>query len=167
MAELPLEGIRVVELTTGAAGPTVAKCLAEYGAEVLRIESRSHPDTHRGGVNQARWNKSPSFIKLDRGKKSVTINLRTERGRELVLDLVRESDVVVENFSLGVVERWGLGYEAARQAKPDIIYISLKGLGNTGPQAHHVTWGPNLLCLFGMTYLWNRPDSGVPTEEAR
>lgn len=164
---LPLEGVRVVELCTGAAGPTVTKCLAEYGAEVLRIESRRHPDTHRGGANQARWNKSPSFVKLHRGKKSVTINMQTARGRQLVLDLIRVSDVVAENFSLGVLERWGLSYEQVRAAKPDIILISLKGLGNTGPHAHHITWGPNLLCLFGMTYLWNQPASSVPTQEAR
>jgi crotonobetainyl-CoA:carnitine CoA-transferase CaiB-like acyl-CoA transferase len=162
-----LAGIRVVELCTGAAGPTVTKCLAEYGAEVLRIESRRRPDSHRGGANQARWNKSPSFVKLHRGKKSVTLNLQTERGRDLVLDLVRESDVVADNFSLGVLDRWGLGYDRLREAKPDIIFISLKGLGSTGPQAHHITWGPNLLCLFGMTYLWNHPNSGVPTQEAR
>jgi crotonobetainyl-CoA:carnitine CoA-transferase CaiB-like acyl-CoA transferase len=167
MSELPLAGIRVVELTTGAAGPTVAKSLAEYGAEVLRIESRTRPDTHRGGINQKRWNKSPDFVKLDRGKKSVTINIHTERGRDLVLDLMRESDVVVENFSLGVLARRGLGYEQVRQIKPDIIFISLKGLGSTGPHAHHVTWGPNLLCLFGMTFLWNHPNANVRTQEAR
>lgn len=167
MSARALEGIRVIELCTGAAGPTVAKCLAEYGAEVLRIESRRHPDTHRGGANEARWNKSPSFVKLHRNKKSVTINLLTDRGRDLVLDLVRQSDVVVENFSLGVLERWGLSYGRLCEVRPDIILIKLKGLGNTGPHAHHVTWGPNLLCLFGMTYLWNHPGSPFPTGEGR
>ncbi|SRR5579884_71031 len=167
MGTLPLEGIRVVELCTGAAGPTVAKALGEYGAEVFRVESRRHPDTHRGGANQARWNKSPSFVKLHRNKKSVTLNLQSARGRELLLELIAASDVVVENFSLGVFERWGLSYERLREVRPDIILISLKGLGNTGPHAHHVTWGPNLLCLFGMTYLWNHPASGLPTAEAR
>ncbi|MPZ14322.1 MAG: hypothetical protein GEU73_07835 [Chloroflexi bacterium] len=167
MSALPLDGIRVVELCTGAAGPTVTKCLAEYGAEVLRVESRRRPDTHRGGANRARWNKSPSFVKLHRGKKSVTINLQTARGQALVLDLIRASDVVAENFSLGVLDRWGLGYERLRAAKPEIIVISLKGLGHTGPHAHHITWGPNLLCLFGMTHLWNFPDADVPTQEAR
>ena len=167
MSELPLEGIRVVELCTGAAGPTVAKSLGEYGAEVLRIETRDRPDTHRGGANKARWNKSPSFVKLHRNKKSVTLNMRTERGKELLADLIRQSDVVVENFSLGVVDRWGFTYERMRELKPDIILISLKGLGNTGPYASHVTWGPNLLCLFGLTYLWNDPRSDAPTGEAR
>jgi crotonobetainyl-CoA:carnitine CoA-transferase CaiB-like acyl-CoA transferase len=167
VSELPLKGVRVVELCTGAAGPTVAKSLAEYGAEVLRIESRQRPDTHRGGANQERWNKSPSFVKLHRGKKSVTINMQTAGGKKLLEDLIRHSDVVLENFSLGVLERWGLSYDRLREIKPDIIFISLKGLGNTGPQAHYVTWGPNLLCLFGMTYLWNHPDASVPTQEAR
>jgi crotonobetainyl-CoA:carnitine CoA-transferase CaiB-like acyl-CoA transferase len=165
--DLPLDGIRVIELCTGAAGPTVAKSLGEYGAEVLRIETRDRPDTHRGGGNKARWNKSPSFVKLHRNKKSVTINMRTERGKELLADLIRHSDVVVENFSLGVVDRWGFTYERMRELKPDIILISLKGLGNTGPYASHVTWGPNLLCLFGLTYLWNDPRSDAPTGEAR
>lgn len=162
-----LTGVRVVELCTGAAGPTVAKCLAEYGAEVLRIESSRRPDTHRGGFNRARWNKSPSFVKLHRNKKSVRINVSTPRGRQLLEDLIRVSDVVVENFSLGVLERWGLGYDRLRELRSDIILISLKGLGNTGPYAHHVTWGPNLMCLFGMTYLWNHPDGRFPTVEAR
>jgi benzylsuccinate CoA-transferase BbsF subunit len=167
MTALPLEGIRVIELCTGAAGPTVGKALAEYGAEVLRIESRRRPDTHRGGANKARWNKSPSFVKLHRNKKSVTLNMQSERAKALLRDLIRESDVVTENFSLGVLERWGFGYDKLREIKPDIILISLKGLGNTGPHAHHVTWGPNLLCLFGSTYLWNRPGSEAFTEEAR
>lgn len=167
MTVLPLEGIRVVELCTGAAGPTVGKSLAEYGAEVLRIETRKRPDTHRGGLNKARWNKSPSFVKLHRNKKSVTINMQTPRGKELLRDLIAQSDVVTENFSLGVLERWGFGYDRLREIKPDIILISLKGLGNTGPFASHVTWGPNLMCLFGSTYLWNLPESTAPTEEAR
>ncbi len=97
----------------------------------------------------------------------MTLNLQSARGRELLLELIAASDVVVENFSLGVFERWGLSYERLREVRPDIILISLKGLGNTGPHAHHVTWGPNLLCLFGMTYLWNHPASGLPTAEAR
>lgn len=165
---LPLQGIRVLELCTGAAGPTVGKSLVEYGAEVLRIESRVRADSHRGGSDYPeRWNKRPDFVKLARGKKSVTVNLQTQRGRELVLDLVRVSDVFVENFSLGVVKRWGLDYDRLRSVNPRIIMISLKGLGNTGPHAPHVTWGPNLLCLFGITHLWNQPDSPVPTQEAR
>jgi benzylsuccinate CoA-transferase BbsF subunit len=167
MSTPALQGIRIIELCTGAAGPTIGKTLGEYGAEILRIESSRRPDTHRGGYNQARWNKSPSFVKLHRNKKSVRINVTKPRGKQLLEDLIRISDVVTENFSLGVLDRWGLGYERLKELKPDIILISLKGLGNKGPYAHHVTWGPNLLCLFGSTYLWNHPDSPFPTVEAR
>lgn len=167
MSDLPLEGIRVIELTTGAAGPTVAKCLGEYGAEIIKIESRQRPDSHRGGPNEGRLNKSPDFVKLSRNKKDVTINMQSERGKELVRELVRVSDVVVENFSLGVLDRWGLGYERLQELKPDIILIRLKGLGCTGPHADHVTYGPNLVALMGMTHLWNHPGAGTPTGEAR
>jgi crotonobetainyl-CoA:carnitine CoA-transferase CaiB-like acyl-CoA transferase len=167
VSNLPLEGIRVVELCTGAAGPVVAKCLGEYGAEVLKIESRLRGDGHRGGTNPKRWNTQPDFIKLSRNKKSVTVNLRTDRGKQLVKDLIRQSDVVVENFSLGVLERWGMSYEELRDIKPDIILIRLKGLGCSGPHAHHITYGPNLLALAGITHLWNHPDSQASTGEAR
>src|SRR5581483_10455755 len=80
---------------------------------------------------------------------------------------IRESDVVIENFSLRVMERWGMSYEQLKAIKPDIIMIRLKGLGCTGPYASHVTWGPNLLCLMGTTYLWNEPGGESPTGEAR
>lgn len=163
----PLAGVRLLAFTTGAAGPTVAKQLAEFGAQVINIESRRHPDTHRGGANQARWNVSPTYIKLHRNKLSFTVNLTTEAGRELVARLVRVSDVVLDNFSLGVMGRWGLDYENLRRLRPDIIAISLKGLGSTGPHAPYVTWGPNLTALFGLTHLWNHPDASLPTAEAR
>src|SRR5579862_9817667 len=167
MPELPLTGIRVVELCTGAAGPTVAKCLGEYGAEVLKIESRLRGDGHRGGTNPKRWNTQPDFVKLSRNKKSVTVNLKTDRGKQLVKDLIRQSDVVVENFSLGVMERWGMSYKELCEVKPDIILIRLKGLGCSGPYAHHITYGPNLLALAGITHLWNHPNSQASTGEAR
>src|SRR5438105_7364570 len=102
MSDLPLAGIRIVELCTGAAGPTVSKCLGEYGAEVIKIESRKRGDGHRGGTNPARWNTSPDFVKLNRNKKSVTLNMKTPEAIRVVKDLVRACDVVVENYALGV-----------------------------------------------------------------
>jgi benzylsuccinate CoA-transferase BbsF subunit len=167
MSSLPLEGIRVVELCTGAAGPTVAKCLGEYGAEVLKIESRLRGDGHRGGTNPKAWNVKPDFVKLSRNKKSVTVNLKSDRGKQLVRELIGQSDVVVENFSLGVMERWGMSYEELCAVKPDIILIRLKGLGCTGTYAHHITYGPNLLALAGITHLWNHAGAEASTGEAR
>ena len=102
MAKFPLEGIRVVELTTGAAGPTVARVLCEFGAEVIRCETRLRGDGHRG-EDPAKWNKNPDFMKLQRGKKSFTVNMQTPKGRELVTQLVKKSDVLVENYGLGIL----------------------------------------------------------------
>jgi crotonobetainyl-CoA:carnitine CoA-transferase CaiB-like acyl-CoA transferase len=110
---------------------------------------------------------SAYYLAINRNKRSITCDLKTQEGKEILERLIERGDVVVENFSLGVLERWGLGYERLRELKPDIILISLKGLGNSGPYAHHVTWGPNLMCLLGMTYLWNHADATFPTAEAR
>lgn len=131
------------------------------------MESRVHPDTHRGEGNQARWNTSPDFVKLHRNKKSVTINLGKPEGRELARELVRLCDVVVENFTLRVMKRWGLGYPNLRRVRPDLVMISLRGLGSTGPDAEYATYGPNLTPLFGLSYLWNDARSGTPTGEVR
>lgn len=167
MLNLPLQHVRVLSLTTAAAGPTVSNFLGQYGAEIINLESRVHPDTHRGGQNEARWNTSPTFVKLHRNKKSVTINMGTEQGRSIARELVALSDVVVENFTLGVLQRWGLDYTNVRKIKDDIVMLSLRGLGSTGPRAGDTTWGPNLTALFGMTYLWNYTDAPYPTAEAR
>ena len=167
MTSLPLQGVRGLSLTTAAAGPTVSNFLGQYGAEVIDLESRVHPDTHRGGQNQARWNTSPTFVKLHRNKKSVTINMGTEAGRGIAKELAAISDVIVENFTLGVLQRWGLDYPNVKQVNKEIIMLSLRGLGSTGPRAADTTWGPNLTALFGMTHLWNYVDAPYPTAEAR
>ena len=167
MTSLPLQGVRVLSQTTAAAGPTVSNFLGQYGAEVIDLESRVHPDTHRGGQNQARWNTSPTFVKLHRNKKSVTINMGTEAGRQIAKELAAISDVIVENFTLGVLQRWGLDYPNVKQVNEEIIMLRLRGLGSTGPRAADTTWGPNLTALFGMTHLWNYVDAPYPTAAAR
>lgn len=166
MSKGPFEGLRLLELTTGAAGPTVGKVLAEWGMEVIHAESRVRGDAHRG-MDPKRWNKRPDFVKLHRGKKSFTVDMRKERGKELVRELIRQSDVVVENYGLGVLERWGLMYEDLKQLREDIILVRTKGLGSTGPHAADLTYGPNVGNLAGTTYLWNYPGSPVSTGEAR
>ena len=134
MSKLPLEGIRVVELTTGAAGPTVARVLCEFGAEVIRCETRLRGDGHRG-EDPAKWNKNPDFMKLQRGKKSFTVNMQTDRGRRLVRDLVKISDVLVENYGLGILEKWGLDWPQLKEINPSCILIRVKGMGCSGPHA--------------------------------
>jgi benzylsuccinate CoA-transferase BbsF subunit len=166
MANFPLEGIRVLELTTGAAGPTVARVLCEFGAEVIRVETRLRGDGHRG-EDPAKWNKNPDFMKLQRGKKSFTINMQTEKGRNLLKQLVKKSDVLVENFGLGILEKWGFDYPQLKEINPACILIRVKGMGCTGPHAADLTYGPNVGNTMGTTYLWNYPGASTATAEPR
>ena len=166
MSKFALEGIRVVELTTGAAGPTVARVLGEFGAEVIRCETRLRGDGHRG-EDPKLWNKKPDFMKLQRGKKSFTVNMQTPKGRELVRELVKKSDVLVENFGLGILEKWGLDWPQLKEINPRIILIRVKGMGCTGPHAADLTYGPNVGNTMGTTYLWNYPNATTATAEPR
>ena len=166
MAQFALEGIRVVELTTGAAGPTVGRVLCEFGAEVIRCETRLRGDGHRG-EDPALWNKKPDFMKLQRGKKSFTVNMQTEKGRSLVKELIKISDVVVENYGLGILEKWGLDYPKLKEINPACILIRVKGMGCTGPHAADLTYGPNVGNTMGTTYLWNYPGATTATAEPR
>lgn len=166
MAKRPLEGIRVLELTTGAAGPTVGKVLCEFGADVIRSETRLRGDGHRGD-NPKKWNQRPDFVKLQRGKKSFTVNLQTERGRQLVQQLAKTADVLVENYGLGVLEKWGLAWERLHEINPDCILIRIKGLGCTGPHAKDLTYGPNVGNIVGTTNVWNYAGATTPTAEPR
>ena len=166
MSKLPLEGIRVVELTTGAAGPTVARVLCEFGAEVIRCETRLRGDGHRG-EDPKLWNKKPDFMKLQRGKKSFTVNMQTEKGRKLVYELVKQSDVLVENFGLGILEKWGLNWPDLKELNPRMILIRVKGMGCTGPHAADLTYGPNVGNTMATTYLWNYPGATTATAEPR
>jgi benzylsuccinate CoA-transferase BbsF subunit len=166
MPKLPLEGIRVIELTTGAAGPTVARVLCEFGAEVIRCETRLRGDGHRG-EDPAQWNKKPDFMKLQRGKKSFTVNMQTAKGRELVIALLKKSDVLVENFGLGILEKWGLDWPQLKEINPRCILIRVKGMGCNGPHAADLTYGPNVGNTMATTYLWNYPDATTATAEPR
>ncbi len=159
---LPLAGIRVADFTHMVAGPYGTMQLAYFGAEVIKIESRTRPDTWRIREGNKDVEASLPFADHNRNKLSVTANLKTEEGREVARRIIAESDVVVENFSVGVMDRLGLGYEELRALKPDIIMIRLQGLGTTGPRKNYVTWGPSLMPFSGMTWLWNHPDRGAP-----
>ncbi|HYJ13958.1 MAG TPA: CoA transferase [Candidatus Limnocylindria bacterium] len=166
MSQLPLEGIRVIELTTGAAGPTVARVLCEFGAEVIRCETRLRGDGHRG-EDPKLWNKKPDFMKLQRGKKSFTVNMQTAKGRDLVKELVKKSDVLVENFGLGILEKWGLNWPDLQMINPRMILIRVKGMGCSGPHATDLTYGPNVGNTMATTYLWNYPGATTATAEPR
>ena len=129
----PLEGVRVVDLSIGQMGPAATALLADMGAEVIKIESR-HGDPGRGVELQPNG-VSAFFLTHNRGKKSVTLNLRHAEGKEVVCRLAARADVFVQSWTPGVVERLALDYEAVRQHNPSIIYASATGFGPRGPRA--------------------------------
>lgn len=145
----PLHGIRVLELTKVWAGPYTGKLLALLGAEVIRIESYDSLDaTRRYGVKDI--NDAPGFQAINPGKRSVQINVRTDEGRRLVKELVKVSDVFVENLRPGAAGRLGLGYEALHSLKPDLIAVSMSMYGNEGPLSYQTGYAPCFSALAGV-----------------
>ena len=160
-AALPLEGVRVVSLTTGIAGPNAARLLANLGADVIKIESRA------GGLDAFRFfgpdlDASSRFLETNIDVRSLTLNLKEPAGVELLMELVARSDVVVENFRPDVLPRLGLGYEQLKAVRPDLILARMPGLGSSGPRSLYGSWGPTLTAFSGFTYLWNHPGQPEP-----
>ena len=133
MSDAPLSYITVVDFSRFRAGPWCTNILGELGAEVIKVERPGVGDAERGSFPE-QGGMGVSFIPRNRNKKSVTIDMKTEEGRQLVEDLIADADVVVENFSRGVLDRLGLGYEYLREeVNPELIYASIKGYGEKGP----------------------------------
>ena len=125
-----LQGIRVVELASYVTGPFASLLLADLGAEVIKIEQPGQGDPFRGWGDRLY---SATFCSLNRNKKSLTLNIRSEEGRDIFLRLVSRSDILIENFRPGTMEKWGVGYEPIRALNPKIIYCSISGFGESGP----------------------------------
>jgi benzylsuccinate CoA-transferase BbsF subunit len=147
-----LEGVRVIDFTWHLAGPLTTKVLADYGAEVIRVETRVRPDVQRLGA------KYGSFNQYNTSKLGVTLNLATPKGLELIKRLISRADIVVENFAGGAMERMDLGYEKLRIFKPDIIFLSSCTQGQTGPFAHLPGSGHKLTPLSGINQITGWPD---------
>jgi benzylsuccinate CoA-transferase BbsF subunit len=159
MGHSPLEGIRVVEFTTGIVGPMLGRLLAEFGAESIKVETRKRPDFSRGPTPD-RINKGISFSDNSRSKKGITVNVAHPDGHRLIQKLIAISDIVVENFSAGTMSRLGQDYPRIKEINPAIIMISLQGLGAT--ESHSVTFGQNIPPMVGLTYLWNHAGAAKP-----
>ena len=161
-AGAPLDGVRVADFSVHAAGPFAGMLLAALGADVIKVESAARLDITRRP--HAMYGKPPSsFEQVNAGKRSVTLNLKEPRALELAYDLVRISDIVLENFRPGVMARLGLGYPQLREIRPDIIMVSLSSNGQTGPEAGYAGYAPMFAALGGLGYLTGYAD-GPPVE---
>lgn len=156
----PLQGLRVVELTKVWAGPYVGKLLAFLGAEVIRVESLESLDVTRSfGVKDI--DNAPGFQAVNPQKLSVQIDMKTPHGVALIHDLLKRSDVLVENLRPGAVKRLGLGYEVAKAVRPDLIYVSMGMYGSEGPLAYQTGYAPCFAALGGVSVLVGH-EGGVP-----
>lgn len=163
----PLAGIRIVDFTWAWAGPQATLLLGMLGAEIIRIESRARLDHTRvrslmSGPTLASPDHSVIFGELNLNKLSVSLNLTKARAVEVVKSLVKLSDVVTENMRPGVLERLGLGYEALRAVKPDIIMLSSSAVGSSGPERTYVGYAPTFAALGGIAHISGQPE-GPPT----
>ena len=153
----PLSDIRVTDFTWVLAGPVCTRTLADMGAEVIKIEARNRPDGHRNYVNRNADVSDPfpygAFDKFNRNKLGLTLNARHPEGLKLINDLIAVSDVVAENFRGGVLDRWGLSYEEMRRVRPDIVYLSLSGYGQTGPYKDYASHFHIAQAMSGYTHL--------------
>ncbi|MFC1870120.1 CaiB/BaiF CoA transferase family protein [Chloroflexota bacterium] len=160
-----LDGIRVLDLTMVFAGPISSKMLAALGAEVIKIESASRSDVFtRANVypenepGEEPWNRGSIFHSLNAGKRGISLNLGSEKGREIFKRLVELSDVVMENFSPRVMENWGLGYEELRKLRPDLIMVSMSGLGHYGPLRDYYMLMSGMEGMSGLTHITGHPN---------
>ncbi|MFH8484030.1 CaiB/BaiF CoA-transferase family protein [Streptomyces longisporoflavus] len=158
-----LEGVRVLDLTWVLAGPYVTKQLGEHGADIVKIESRHRQDPTRFAPSMhLRPGSDPDdsgyFLNFNRNKRGVALNLRTDEGRRLLRELVPHCDVVVENFSPGVLARWGMDYASLRELNPDVILVSMAGVGQTGPWRNAVTFADTLAAMSGLAGETRDPD---------
>jgi len=153
----PLEGLKVIELGQLIAGPFAGKFFAEFGAEVIKIESPEGGDPLRQW-RQLHQGTSLWWYVQNRGKKSVTANLRVAEGQEIVRRLAREADVLIENFRPGTLEKWGLGYDTLAAANPGLVMLRLSGFGQTGPMRGEAGFGAIGESMGGLRYVTGFPD---------
>ncbi|HXR25918.1 MAG TPA: CoA transferase, partial [Candidatus Binataceae bacterium] len=151
-----LDGFRIIDLTQMVSGPMATMMLADQGADVIKVEPPGTGDLTRALAGRRRG-MSPPFAVINRNKRSVVIDLKTARGLELMKQLVAGADVFIQNFRPGAVERMGLGEPALRAIKPDLVYVSISGFGESGPYVHKRTYDPVIQALSGLASIQGDP----------
>ncbi|WP_408008519.1 CaiB/BaiF CoA transferase family protein [Pseudalkalibacillus sp. A8] len=154
---LPLEGVRVLELGTLLAGPFSGRLFADFGAEVIKVEPPDKEDPMRS------WGKEKDGVGLwwpiqSRNKKSITLNLRKEKGQQLLKEMVKDADIIIENFRPGTMEKWNLSYETLSEINPKLIMMRTSGFGQTGPYKHRAGFGSVGEAIGGLRNITGFPD---------
>ena len=157
----PLDGIRIVDLTSMLSGPWATMILADQGADVIKVEEPRLGD-HTRAYGNRRNGLSASFLNLNRNKRSIAIDLKTAQGVDILMRLCKTADVLVQNFRPGVVERLGIGEAAIRKVAPNIVYVSINGFGETGPFAHKPVYDPIVQAFSGLTTVQAGADDRRP-----
>ncbi len=168
---LPLEGVRVLDISQVMAGPYACMLLGDLGADVIRIEPPGTGDQTRGSMGfKMKGADSLGFLNMNRNKRSVALNLKSEAGRQVLMRLVKDADILIENYRPGALKRLGLGYEALSQVNPRLVYTSISGFGQTGPWADRPGFDLMAQAMSGVMSVTGYPDSppvkaGVPVAD--
>ncbi|MFS0777315.1 CaiB/BaiF CoA-transferase family protein [Neobacillus sp. 3P2-tot-E-2] len=155
---LPLEGIRVLDLTRLLPGPYCSLLLADYGADVIKVEDPKSGDYARWYEPRVNDDQSAMFISLNRNKRSITLDLKDEKDKEAFISLLKTSDVLIESFRPGVMDRLGIGYEDLKVHNPKLIYCAITGYGQSGPYAKEAGHDLNFLSYSGLLHLQGAPN---------
>ncbi len=154
-----LDGIKVLDFSRAYSGPFCTLLLKDLGAEIIKLELTGSGDTVRKDYPLTKGGEGGTFIILNRGKKSITLNLKSEKGREICQQLIERVDVLIENYSPGTMEKLGLGHEEVCELNPKLIYASISGFGHSGPYRDYVSYDPIAQAMGGITGITGFPDS--------
>ena len=146
----PLEGLRVLDFTHVLAGPFGTRVLGDLGADLVKVNSNARAV----GVNDTLH---PYYVMWNRNKRALSLAMSRPEAREIARAMCDKADVVIDNFSVGVLERWGIGYDEVRKTNPGVIYMQMSGMGDGGPWSGFVTYAPTIHALSGLTYLTSSP----------
>jgi crotonobetainyl-CoA:carnitine CoA-transferase CaiB-like acyl-CoA transferase len=157
----PLSGVKVLDLSIALTGPYAAALLADQGAEVVKVERPGIGDIARW-VGVAVNGMSAFYLACNRGKRCIAVDLGTDEGRDIVLQMAADADVIIQNFRPGVIDRLGLGYDAVRERNPDVVYASISGYGPVGPYRDRSAYDTSIQAYAGFAHTQAEPD-GPPT----
>lgn len=154
----PLENVKILDLTRVLAGPFCTMLLADLGAEIVKVEAPETGDDSRA-YGPFKNNKSMYFLSVNRGKKSISVNLKSAKGKQIIIDLIKQFDVIIENFKPGTMEKLGLGYEVIKEINPKIIYAASSGFGHTGPDSKKPAYDILVQAMGGIMSITGWPDT--------